>query len=115
MNAIKTNHNLDFEVADYPMQLVSDKVYLKFKVGTCEGLWCYDNGALQILAVENKCRGNGHFGDTMEWFEYSAKEKGVPLIILEVWNQPFKERLIEKFGFKELGKDHLIKEVWMKK
>lgn len=82
---------------------------MEFQIGTCHGLWKCKNRQYQILAIDNDEPGNGHLDDVFEWFENSCKRDGYNLVIQELWNLGFKKHLIEKRGFKPLGKDNLIK------
>lgn len=103
-NSIQTEHNLDFEVAEW---ITND--FMRFRIGTCEGLWAGDDKTYDILAVTNKQLGNGHLNDVFQWFEFSCKRDKKALRILEVWNKEFKTHLITKRGFIKLGNDDLIK------
>ncbi len=99
----KSTHNLSFEMADWEYS----HAYKRFRIGTCEGLWCCENGSYCILAIDNKSPGNGHFEDVLEWFINSCKRDKKTLKILEVINQKFKTHLINKRGFRDIGKDNL--------
>jgi hypothetical protein len=103
MNEFKITHNLDFLVAEYPLilQLLreGETPWMRFKVGTCEGLWRAENGNYEILAIDNKELNNGHFQDTMEWFENSCKREGYGLKFLSILNKRFMRHLVEKRGF----------------
>jgi hypothetical protein len=98
MNAIKTTHNLDFEVA--PPEFINSR----FRVGTCTGLWGSTDDSYYILAVVNNKKHNGHLQDVFEWFEYSCKRDNRNLIVLEVWNRDFYKHLIRR-GFIPLDKE----------
>ena len=102
--SFQSSHSLDFEVADWIMG-----PYVQFRIGTCHGLWNATANSYDILAIDNKEKGNGHLEDVFEWFENSCKRDNRDLKILEVWNQDFKQHLIEKRGFVDIGKDNLIK------
>jgi hypothetical protein len=104
-NVIKTKHNLDFEVA--PWRPTTQ--FILFRVGTCAGLWTSTDKTYDILAVQNESKGNGHFDDVLEWFEFSCKRDNKNLRFLETWNQRLRKHLIEKRGFFEDGPDNLIK------
>src|SRR5688572_27363722 len=98
MNALKTKHNLDFLVADWPR----NKAIKLFKVGTMEGQWFSTEDVYVILSFMNNEPGNGHLDDVFEWFEFSCKRDKKPLMILELMNDRFKKHLIEKRGFEEV-------------
>lgn len=99
MNELISTHNLDFEAAPW------DDEYSRFRIGTCEGLYGYDRApggkavSLDILAVQNRKQGNGHFEDVLQWFEFSAKNNKLPLRIIELTNPRLFVHLIEKRGF----------------
>lgn len=98
-NAVITMHNLDFEVAPW------DDEFTAFRIGTCDGLYGYNkdsegnNLSIDILAIQNREQGNGHFEDVMEWFEYAAKRDNLPLRFLEIMNPRFFIHLVKKRGF----------------
>lgn len=104
MNAVITKHKLDFEMCKNPKY-----AFPIFRVGTVNGLYYFTQKELVILAINNTVPGNGHFEDTMEWFEYSAKQNNRKLAFQEVWNENFKKHLIEKRGFFEIKPNLLIK------
>lgn len=122
---MKTEHNLSFEVAEYKhkhpiVQKMFESMpddgfkWMAFRVGTVDGLWCSGNyGTIPvyaILSVINEKPGNGHFTDVLQWFENSCKRDGKHFMIMEVWNDKFKNHLIEKRGFKAVkNTDHVIK------
>ena len=104
MNALKTQHDLDFEVG---LWIVPG--FKRFRVGTCKGLFRQTDCTIDILSIVNDSPGNGHLNDVMEWFEYSCKFSGYVFRILEVWNLEFKEHLIKKRGFKDFGNNSVAK------
>ncbi len=104
-NAVITTHKLDFEAAPW-----YDPDFVRFRVGTCKGLYMPAKSFLGLLAIENESPGNGHLTDVFEWFEYSAKTNKIPLQVMECMNKRFKRHLIDKRGFKEIkGTDHVEK------
>lgn len=105
---MKTKHSLDFEVAEYPYNITEQK-FLLFRVGTCEGLWCSTDNTYDILAINNKSKGNGHFEDVLQRFESSCKRDKKKLRFLEIMNEDFKNHLINKRGFKIDNKVNCIK------
>jgi N-acetylglutamate synthase-like GNAT family acetyltransferase len=123
-NAIQTTHILDFEQGEYKSLLdtaegkaicelmgIKDDVkfptikFMKFRVGTCEGLYRLTPESCEILAVENHQPNNGHFTDVLEWFEWSCKEMKIPLRIIAFTNDKFRQHLLNKRGFHEFGED----------
>lgn len=100
----ESKHKLDFEVAEWIMG-----PYMRFRIGTCHGLWKSTDKTYDILAIDNDDKGNGHLNDVFQWFENSCKKDNKDLQILEVWNQNFKKHLILKRGFKEISKFTLLK------
>lgn len=104
----QTKHNLPFEVAPWLGGLIfwsiAGNEFLRYRVGTCSGLWSFDDEAYNILVVDNNNPGNGHFEDVLEWFEHSAKRDGKKLRVLECWNLDLKRHLIAKRGFTALGR-----------
>lgn len=105
----KSAHNLVFEAAPYHIQLVDDVEWMKFRIGTCEGLYCSTVTSYDILAISNNNPGNGHLVDVIEWFQKSCYRDKRNFRILETWNQRFKSHLILKYGFIEYETDNLIK------
>jgi hypothetical protein len=108
-----TVHALDFEVAEWePIPgLPSAKDFMRFRVGTCEGLWRCTSKTYDILAITNEVPGNGHLEDVLQWFEASCKRDKKDLKILEVWNHKFKGHLIGKRGFRSCGESDVIKKL----
>jgi len=101
-----STHNLTFEVAPWEFD-IGDR-FERFRIGTCGGLWrCKDN-EYQILAIDNKEKGNGHLEDVFDWFINSCKRDKKSLVILELWNRRFKKHLMEKRGFKQYHINDLI-------
>lgn len=103
----KSKHNLDFEIAEWVplINMPLAKEFFRFRVGTCSGLWRSTKDSYDILAIDNKNPGNGHFDDVLEWFIQSCKRDKKVLRVLEIWNKNFKKHLIEKRGFKKINKD----------
>ncbi len=99
-NEFKTKNNLPFEIAEYPF---GNDGWILFRVGTCEGLWRSTHKSYEILAIKNNAQGNGHLNDMFQWFEHSCRRDNKSLKVLEVWNDDFKNHLINKRGFKEYG------------
>jgi hypothetical protein len=102
----QSSHILDFEVTNWIMG-----PYIQFRIGTCHGLWNATGESYDILAIDNKEKGNGHLEDVFEWFENSCRRDNRDLKVLEVWNQKFKKHLIEKRGFIDIGGDNVIKKI----
>jgi hypothetical protein len=109
MNAILTTHRLDFEACPWESMGGVDDNYVKFRIGTCEGLWSATETTFDILAITNSQPGNGHFEDVLQWFEHACKRDKKNLRILEVWNKELKMHLIKKRGFNPEGPDHVVK------
>ena len=103
----QSEHNLIFEVAPYPYNIDDKNQWMLFRVGTCEGLWCSTDKSYDILAITNNQQGNGHFNDVLQWFEQSCRRDKKALRILEVWNINFKNHLITKRQFKDVGGDNV--------
>jgi hypothetical protein len=106
MNAIKTTHNLDFQVAPWARD-PSGAIQL-FKIGTCHGQWYTHGPAFVILSIVNDSPGNGHLDDVFQWFEYACKRDKYALVIDELMNERFKKHCIEKRGFVEYKPNKLI-------
>lgn len=106
MKEFQTTHNLPFEIAPFEMD-VFDEGWLRFRVGTCQGVWNSKGKQYRLLAVDNSEPGNGHFDDVLEWFEHSAKRDKKDFVILELWNERLAEHLKTKRGFKEFGYGNL--------
>jgi len=103
--SLVTAHKLDFEVAPWEF----DDDWLRFRIGTCSGLWKATIEAYEILAIDNDEPGNGHFEDVLEWFEASCKRDKKKLQILEVWNEKFRHHLINKRGFLKISEEDVEK------
>jgi len=100
----ESTHKLDFEAAPW---IMGD--FMQFRIGTCHGLWGVTDTTYDILAIDNREKGNGHLEDVFEWFENSCKRDGKDLRILEVWNGNFLKHLITKRGFQHESELNLIK------
>ena len=103
VNACITTHKLDFLVAPW-----KNPFWKRFKVGTVHGLWNCTEKSYQILSIINEKPGNGHFEDTLQWFEFCCKRDGMSLCILEIWNKRFLKHLIRKRGFKKVITENQI-------
>lgn len=108
---MKSTHSLAFEVAEDPISELLGNNFLKFRVGTCGGLYRATDKSYDILAISNESPGNGHLNDVFEWFENSCKRDRKKLRVLEVWNENFKTHLLTKRGFKLESKDNLVKKI----
>jgi len=105
-NAIRTKHNLDFKVCDDPM----GNGVMRYMVGTCNGQYEFMPFAIAIISIVNDSPGNGHLDDVFEWFEYAAKRDKKPLMIMEFFNQRFKQHCILKRGFMPVpGTNNVVK------
>lgn len=98
MQDFKSEHGLAFEVAPWITHEFS-----RFRIGTCEGLWRSTKKSYDILAITNDKIGNGHLNDVFQWFENSCKRDKKSLRVLELWNEQFKQPLINKRGFTDIG------------
>lgn len=105
----ESTHKLYFEVASYPLNCDTNNNWLRFRVGTCNGLWCSTATSFDILAITNDKPGNGHFIDVLEWFEQSCIRERKNLRILEIWNENFKKHLVEKLLFQDIGNNNVEK------
>lgn len=107
----KSEHGLPFEIADWnPLPgFPATKEFMRFRVGSCDGLWRSTKESYDILAITNDNKGNGHFNDVLQWFEQSCRRDKKVLRILEVWNKRFKRHLITKRSFKDIGGDNVEK------
>lgn len=111
MNAITTKHKLDFEYCPWEPLINFPKAnnYMRFRVGSIEGLWAVTDTSYDILAIENNHPGNGHFEDVLQWFEHSCKRDHKNLRFLEILNPSFRKHLINKRGFKPSGNNVIKK------
>lgn len=108
-NVIITTHNLDFEAKPFYIQIPGEPTNICFKVGTCHGLYIITKTAVEIIAITNEQKGNGHLNDVFEWFEYSCKTSKRNLRIVELMNKQFEKHLITKRGFQKQGDVNVIK------
>lgn len=100
----QTTNNLEFLVKPFEWAFLDNTYHLKcFRVGTCHGVFGYDNSSYVILAVHNEHKGNGHFDDTLQWFAYSCVRDGKNLRIIELENDKLRDHLIKKRSFKSTG------------
>ncbi len=87
-------------------QLLSDfkpiENYKQFHVGTVHGLFAQEEKKIKILAIMNDEPGNGHFEDTMQWFEHMATQDKCPILMQEVWNEALEKHLIKKRDYKRI-------------
>jgi len=72
--------------------------YKHFRVGTVRGLWRATDEAYEILAVKNEEKGNGHFKETLRWFEQSCKRDNKKLRFVFCINPFFAYKCI-KHGY----------------
>lgn len=102
---MNTTHNLEFLAAPFEY----DPSCIRFKVGTCHGLYSANKDSFEIIAVMNDEPGNGHLTDVLEWFEASAKRDKKALKVVELWNEGFYHHLVNKRGFKPIDPMNVIK------
>ena len=100
----KSTHNLLFETAPF---YTPDAI--RFRVGTCTGIYSYESTKYIIIGITNHEQGNGHLDDVFEWFENSCKRDKKNLMVAEIMNRRFRKHLIEKRGFTALDEDNVIK------
>lgn len=116
MNVLITKHKLDFEVrVAEEYRNLSDAGWLGYRVGTCNGLWRSTESDYEILVIRNDNKGNGHLEDVFQWFEYSCKRDQKDLLIMDVLNKQFKDYLINKRGFVDVGSDNVRKKMYLLK
>jgi hypothetical protein len=101
----KSTNNLLFEVAPGPYH--TD--FPAYRVGTCTGIYTYNENEYVIVGVANNKKGNGHLNDVFEWFENSCKRDNKDLVVAEIMNKSFMKHLIEKRGFEFLKNNYVIK------
>lgn len=107
MNTPQSPNNLPFESATW---VTSD--FLRFRIGTCEGLWRCTTDSYDILAIKNNAPGNGHLDDVFWWFEQSAKRDSRNLRVLDLLNPRFETHLLQKRGFvRQEGTNNVIKQI----
>lgn len=111
INAIATTHKLDFEASPWEYSGIIPGNFIRFRVGTCEGLYGFEEKTLDILAVINNVPGNGHMDDVFEWFEYSCRENKKDLRVLECVNENFRKHLLLKRGFIQQYGTNVIKKI----
>jgi len=100
----KSTHDLPFEIAPH-----FEEGFLNYRVGTCTGVYCWNEKCYMILAIGNDKEGNGHLQDVFDWFENSCKLDKKNLMVLEIMNDRFKKHLLEKRGFIPCGEKNVIK------
>lgn len=105
----KTEHELEYLQGE-ETEIEPGRTMAGYRVGTCHGLVCFTDDAIEILAVANEEPGNGHFNDVLQWFEYAAVDQGKILRVIELWNQPLKRHLIGKRAFIEQDSQTVYKD-----
>jgi hypothetical protein len=108
MNAIQTTHNLDFGACPWPLDLTEAGI-MAYRIGTCHGIYQFDDDGISIIAIHNDTPGNGHLEDVFQWFEFSAQAQKKDLYIRRFFNPQFKQHCITKRGFREHGQDDVFK------
>lgn len=115
-NAVETTHNLDFEIREcrtnkYIKMFNMDDdgpEWMEFRIGTCYGQWRCNPPYYQILCIINEDPGNGHLEDVFEWFYHSCRRDRMGLMIMDFFNDSFKDHCINARGFTGFGK-HVFK------
>ena len=100
----KSTHNLLFETAPFYTNDV-----IRFRVGTCTGIFSFDGDNYIIIGIGNDKQGNGHLQDVFDWFENSCKRDKKNLMVVEIMNKRFMKHLIEKRGFTAIDNNNVIK------
>jgi len=102
----RSTHNLIFEDGG-PFR--HDPTFRHFRIGTVEGLYGSIGKSYCVLAIVNNSPGNQHMIDFFEYFERSCRRDGYSFKILELTNPRFKQHLIDKKGFVDIGNNHVEK------
>lgn len=102
---MKTTHNLEFLAAPFEY----DPNLVRFKIGTCHGLYGFNDKEYELIAIMNDEPGNGHLDDVFEYFENSAKRDKRALKVCEIWNEGFFKHLVSKRGFTPINPMYVIK------
>lgn len=100
----KSTNNLPFETAPFYTPDI-----VRFRVGTCTGIYSYDANNYIIIGIMNHEQGNGHLQDVFDWFENSCKRDKKNLMVAEIMNKPFMQHLINKRGFNAIDENNLVK------
>lgn len=99
-----STHKLPFEAAPWEfndlLPVSPDSPILRFRIGTCEGIFFSDKESYTIIAIDNKYPGNGHLQDVFDWFENSCKRDKKSLRFVDIINHRFLKHLKEKQSFK---------------
>lgn len=93
MEQFESTHKLKFEVAPW---VFPD--FMRFRIGSCEGLWCSTKTSYDILAITNTQPHNENIQDVFDWFKMSCLRDKKDFRILELWNARFKGYLLRN-GF----------------
>lgn len=115
MKGFKTVHDLPFEIGQWEFDKVIGGGFLRFRVGSCSGIWRSTPTSYEILGITNDQPGNGHFEDVLQWFYNSCVRDRKDFRILEVWNKDLKQHLIKKRGFSFYGVDDVQLSYWLNK
>lgn len=100
----KSTNNLQFEMAEGYMP-----GFPIFRVGTCTGIFTFNENEYVIVGISNNSKGNGHLNDALEWFENSCKRDNKDLVVAEIMNKRFMRHLIEKRGFEFQKNNYVVK------
>lgn len=98
----ESTHKLSFEAAEWEMAKVLPWLgggVIRFRVGTCEGIYSVTDKSYIIIAINNNAPGNGHLNDVFEWFENSCKRDKKSLCVADIINPLFFNHLKDKRGF----------------
>jgi len=109
MEQFVSKHNLPFEACPWESPFNFEGNLMRFRIGSCTGLWCSEDESYDIIAIDNSKKGNGHFEDVLQWFENSCKRDKKQFRILEIINHNFMIHLIEKRGFHRLDGNNVGK------
>lgn len=80
----------------------------EFTCGSCTGLVDWDSEKLRLIAIINTQSKNGDTQICMDALEAYAKNKGLKIQVVEIWNNDFYRYLITKRGYKDIsvGESH---------
>lgn len=77
-----------------------DSDMLRWKCGTCRGLYVVEPDRIMVSAIWNDCSHNGHFEIFMKRIEHYAKKNNLDLYFISFLNLRFKEYL-KRRGYAE--------------
>lgn len=102
VSTFKSSNSLEFKISEWEFNNMftwqqKHPIY-RYRCGTCDGIFEDGENHVGVIAIVNSQPQNGHFNDTMEWFDYMAQSTNRELKFFEIWNDRLYKHLIDKRG-----------------